>query len=134
MEWDYEGLRLAEIFKQRPDWDMFRDGCPGGENAAQVGERADCVIERIRAIGGTVLLFSSGHFLRVLAARCLGLEPSAGRYFVLHTASFSAVGYEHDLSQPVIRLWNDDHDLAAIADKAQPVVGDGAIVQAGFGR
>ncbi|HTD53911.1 MAG TPA: histidine phosphatase family protein [Silvibacterium sp.] len=137
VEWDYgdyEGLRMAEIFKQRPDWEIFRDGCPGGENAAQVGERADRVIARVRAIGGTVLLFSSGHTLRVLAARWLGLEPEGGRYFVLHTASLSAVGYEHDLSQPVIRLWNDDHHLAANAGKSQQLVDDGAKVAAGIGR
>ena len=137
VEWDYgdyEGLRMAEIFKQRPDWEIFRDGCPGGENAAQVGERADRVIARVRAIGGTVLLFSSGHTLRVLAARWLGLEPEGGRYFVLHTASLSAVGYEHDLSQPVIRLWNDDHHLAANAGKSLQIVDDGAKVAAGIGR
>jgi len=114
IEWDYgqyEGLRLAEILKDRPDWDLFRDGCPGGESANQVGERADHVIERIRTIAGNVLLFSSGHFLRVLGSRWLALAPGSARYFVLHTASLSALGYEHNLSQPVIRLWNDDHHV-----------------------
>ena len=117
VEWDYgqyEGLRSAEILKERPDWQLFRDGCPGGESPTQVGLRADRVIERVRAIEGNVLLFSSGHFIRVLAARWLALGPgSAGKYFLLSTASLSAVGYEHKLSQPVIRLWNDDHHVVA---------------------
>ena len=110
LEWnygDYEGRRTSEIHAQRPDWQLFRDGCPGGETPEQVGVRADRVVSRVRAIQGNVLLFSSGHFLRVLAARWLGLEPGAGRYFLLSTASVSAVGYEHNLSQPVIRLWDD---------------------------
>ncbi len=117
VEWDYgqyEGLRSAEILKERPDWQLFRDGCPGGESPTQVGVRADRVVERVRAIEGNVLLFSSGHFIRVLAARWLALGPgSAGKYFLLSTASLSAVGYEHKLSQPVIRLWNDDHHVVA---------------------
>ena len=116
VEWDYgqyEGLRSAEILKERPDWELFRDGCPGGESPTQVGARADRVIERVRAIEENVLLFSSGHFIRVLAARWLALDSgSAGKYFLLGTASLSAVGYEHKLSQPVIRLWNDDHHVA----------------------
>ena len=116
LEWDYgqyEGLRSAEILKERPDWQLFRDGCPEGESPAQVGERADHVIERVKAVTGNVLLFSSGHFLRVLASRWLSLEPGAGRYFVLSTASLSALGYEHNLSEPVLRLWNDDHHVIA---------------------
>jgi probable phosphoglycerate mutase len=110
VEWnygDYEGRRTVEIHAQRPDWQLFRDGCPGGESPEQVGVRADHVVSRVRAIQGNVLLFSSGHFLRVFAARWLGLEPGAGRYFRLSTASVSAVGYEHDLSDPVICLWDD---------------------------
>jgi len=114
VEWDYgqyEGRLSADILKERPDWQLFRDGCPGGESPQQVGERADRVIERVRAIAGNSLLFSSGHFLRVLVARWLGLAPGSGRYFVLSTASLSAVGYEHNLSQPAIRLWNDDRHV-----------------------
>jgi probable phosphoglycerate mutase len=115
VEWDYgryEGLRSAEILAERPDWQLFRDGCPGGESPAQIGERADRVVERVRAVNGNVLLFSSGHFIRVLAARWLALGPgSAGRYFLLSTASLSALGYEHNLSYPVIRLWNDEHHV-----------------------
>ena len=110
LEWDYgdyEGRRTREIHAQRPDWQLFRDGGPGGETPEQVGVRADRVVSRVRAIHGNVLLFSSGHFLRVLAARWLGLEPGAGRYLLLSTASVSALGYEHNLSQAVIRLWDD---------------------------
>jgi len=117
VEWNYgqyEGLRSAEILAERPDWQLFRDGCPGGESPAQVVERADRVVQRVRAVPGNVLLFSSGHFIRVLAARWLALSPkSAGKYFLVTTASLSALGYEHKLSQPVIRFWNDDHHVAA---------------------
>jgi len=110
VEWNYgkyEGLRTAEIRAKHPDWQLFRDGCPGGELPDQVGARADHVVSRVRAIRGDVLIFSSGHLLRVLAARWLGLEAAAGRFFTLVTASVSVLGYENSLSQPVIRLWND---------------------------
>ena len=110
LEWNYgayEGLTSADIHAERPDWQLFRDGCPGGESPSQVGTRADRVVRRARAMGGDVLLFSSGHFLRVFAARWLGLEPEAGRYFLLGTASLSAVGYEHGRSEPAVRLWNE---------------------------
>jgi len=109
-EWDYgayEGRRTVDIRKERPDWQLFRDGCPGGESPAQVAARADRVAARVRAVPGNVLLFSSGHFLRVLAARWLGQEAGAGRHFLLGTAALSALGYEHDRAEPVIRLWND---------------------------
>ena len=116
VEWnygDYEGRRTVEILKSNPGWQLFRDGCPGGESPAQAGARADRVIQRVRAVQGDVLIFSSGHFLRVFAARWLGIEPAAGRFFLLETASLSAVGYEHNLSQPVIRLWNDMRHVVA---------------------
>ena len=110
VEWnygDYEGRKSVEIHAERPDWLLFRDGCPGGESPAEVGARADRVVRRVRAINGDVLLFSSGHFLRTLAARWLGLEPAAGQYFLLGTAAVSVLGYEHNLSEPAIRLWNE---------------------------
>jgi broad specificity phosphatase PhoE len=110
LEWNYgqyEGRRTAEIHAERPHWRLFRDGSPGGESPDQVGARADGVLRRVRAVRADVLLFSSGHFLRVLAARWLGLGPAAGRYLLLSTASLSALGYEQNLRQPVIRLWND---------------------------
>ena len=110
VEWNYgayEGLRTAEILAQRPGWDLFRDGCPGGEAAADVGARADRVVARIRGVAGNVLVFSSAHVLRVLAARWLGLPPQDARCFVLGTASLSALGYEHTANEPVIRSWNE---------------------------
>jgi probable phosphoglycerate mutase len=110
VEWnygDYEGLTTAEILKQRPDWQLFRDGCPDGESLAEVGARADRVVARLRALDGDALLFSSGHFLRVFAARWLGLDASCGRLFLLGTTTLSILGYEHDRSDPVLRLWND---------------------------
>jgi broad specificity phosphatase PhoE len=115
VEWNYgqyEGRRTAEIRAERPDWQLFRDGCPGGESPKQVSERADRVVQRVRAVPGDVLLFSSGHFIRVLATRWLGLEPTVNcRFFMLSTTSLSALGYEHDLSRPVIRLWNETRYL-----------------------
>jgi len=116
LEWnygEYEGRRTADIHKERPDWQLFRDGCPGGESPQQVGARADRMIKRTREIHGNVLIFSSGHFLRVLTARWLGLEPVGGKYFLLSTASLSALGYEHNLSRPVIQLWNDTNHVVS---------------------
>ncbi len=110
VEWDcgdYEGRRLAEIHAERPGWHMFRDGCPGGESPGQVGQRAARMIQQIRSLQGDVLIFSSGHFLRALAARWIGLEPGEGRFFLLSTASLSALSYEHILTEPAIRLWDD---------------------------
>ena len=110
VEWNYgryEGRTSAEIHAERPDWQLFRDGCPGGETPDQIGARADRLVSRARAVEGDVLVFSSGHILRVLAARWLGLEPGAARYLLLSTASLSALGYEHTRAQPVIRLWNE---------------------------
>jgi broad specificity phosphatase PhoE len=116
VEWNYgefEGRRSVEIHAEWPDWQLFRDGCPGGETPGQVGARADRVISKIRAAPGDVLIFSNGHFLRVLAARWLGIEPIAGKYLLLSTASLSILGYEHHIHQPVIRLWNDDQHVTA---------------------
>jgi len=110
VEWnygDYEGLRTVDIRAKRPDWELFRDGCPNGESPAEIAARADRVVTRLREIKDNVLIFSSGHFLRVLAARWLGLEPLTGKYFMLDTASLSALSYEHDLSHPAIQFWND---------------------------
>jgi broad specificity phosphatase PhoE len=109
VEWDYgdyEGLTSREIRARRAGWALFRDGCPGGESLAAIAARADRVVQRVRAAEGTSLVFSSGHFLRILAARWLGEDASAGRHFVLGTAALCTLGYDHDRTEPVIRLWN----------------------------
>ena len=116
LEWnygEYEGRLTTDIHRERPDWQLFRDGCPGGESPKEVGTRADRVVKRARAVQGDVLVFSSAHFLRVFAARWLGLDAAFGRYFVLSTASVSALGYEHNLSEPVIRLWDDTRHVGS---------------------
>ena len=110
-EWnygDYEGKKRDWILASRPDWLIFRDGCPNGESPADVGIRADRVISRICRVDGNVLVFSSGHILRVLMARWLGLEPSGGRYFRLGTAALSILGFDHGKKdEPVLRLLNE---------------------------
>ncbi len=115
-EWDYgeyEGRTSAEILKERPDWQLFRDGCPGGESPQQVSARADRFVARLRAVNGDALVFSSGHILRVVASRWLVLDATIpGSHFMLNTASLSALGYEQSLARPVIRLWNDDRHTA----------------------
>jgi len=116
VEWDYgeyEGLKSAEIRAKNPSWNLFRDGCPGGESPAAIAARADRVIARARQVGGRVLLFSSGHILRVLASQWLGEKPDpmAG-YLLLGTASVSMLSYEHDLRHPAISLWNDTRHVA----------------------
>jgi len=107
LEWDYgnyEGVTTEEIRRTRPGWTVFSGGAPGGETAAQVGQRVDRVIARIRTSPGDVALFAHAHVLRVLAARWLGLEPEGGRFFALATASVSVLGLEREDS--VIRRWN----------------------------
>ena len=109
LEWNYgayEGRTTAEIRQERPDWDLFRDGCPGGESVADIAARADRVVAKLGSFNGTVILFSHGHFLRVLTARWLGLEATAGRCFMLDAGALSILGYEHG-RDPVIRLWNE---------------------------
>jgi probable phosphoglycerate mutase len=116
VEWDYgeyEGLRTADIHAIRPDWELFRDGFPGGESFGGIGARADRVVNRVRAAGGAVLLFSSGHFLRVLAARWLGLNVQDARCFLLGTASLSTLTFEHNPSEPAIGFWNDTRHVTA---------------------
>jgi broad specificity phosphatase PhoE len=110
LEWNYgayEGRTSAQIHAERPDWELFRDGCPAGESPAQVAARADRVVARARLIEGNVLIFSSGHILRMIGARWVGLAPEEGKCLLLSTASLSELGFEHDPSDPVIRLWND---------------------------
>jgi broad specificity phosphatase PhoE len=116
VEWDYgeyEGLKSIEILASRPDWQLFRDGCPGGESPEQVAARADRVVDLVRSVSGNVLVFSSGHFLRMLAARWTGIDTLGARSLMLSTASLSVLGYEGSLERPAIRLWNDTHHLLA---------------------
>ncbi len=111
LEWNYggyEGRTTRDILAERPGWLIFRDGCPNGETAANVGARVDRVIARLRAVDDRAILFSSAHVLRVLAARWLGLPPSDGRLLMLDTASVSVLTYEHDdREEPVVSLWNE---------------------------
>jgi probable phosphoglycerate mutase len=110
LEWnygEYEGRTTADIRQERPDWQLFRDGCPGGESMAAISARADRVLGRLRPIDGNVLVFSSGHFLRIVGARWLALDASAGRLFYLATAALSTLGYEHNRDEPVLQLWNE---------------------------
>lgn len=114
LEWHYgefEGLRSAEIRQLQPGWQLFRDGCRGGEAVLEIADRADRLLERLRSVHGDVLLFAHGHILRVLAARFLGLDVTVGGSFYLGTASLSVLGYEHPPNDPVIKLWNDRHHL-----------------------
>lgn len=109
-EWDYgkfEGLKTADIHQVFPGWEVFKDGSPSGESVADVSARADRVIARLRSTGDDVLLFSSGHFLRALAARWLGEPVANGKRFLLGTGSISMLSYEHSLADPVIALWNE---------------------------
>lgn len=110
VEWDYgeyEGRTTKSIQRNRPDWELFRDGCPGGESLVDVSARADRVIAQLRANGGNSLVFSSAHLLRVLAARWCGLDGALGRHLFLDTGSVSILGYDHSLDEPNIRLWNE---------------------------
>lgn len=107
IEWDngeYEGKTPAEIHATRPEWNVFRDGCPGGEMPDEISERADRLIERLTKLDGNVALFSHSHFGRVLAARWIGLAVPHAQSLLLSTASLSILGYEHD--RPAIVLWN----------------------------
>jgi probable phosphoglycerate mutase len=110
VEWDYgrfEGKLTAEVLKDWPGWELFRDGCPEGEMPQDVAERADRFISRVFVAGGDVLAFSSGHIIRMIAARWLGLPPAAGRFFYCRPASVGVLGFEHDSKEePIIGLWN----------------------------
>jgi broad specificity phosphatase PhoE len=114
VEWDYgeyEGRRTVEIRAERPGWQLFRDGCPGGESPQQVAARADRIVNHLRGLPGDTLLFSSGHFLRILATRWIGIDTFSARSLMLSTASLSALGYENSLEQPAIRLRNETRHL-----------------------
>ena len=108
---EYEGQRTRDICKSRPDWNLFRDGCPGGETPDQIATRADRLIARLRRLEGNVALFSHGHFGRILAACWIGSSAQTAQHFLLSTASISILGYEHNSAEePVIILWNSVAD------------------------
>ncbi len=110
VEWNYgayEGMTPQEIRQRRPDWEIFRDGCPQGEPLENLAIRAERVLARVRDVDGDVLLFSSGHILRVLAARWLRFDATAARGLFLDTATLSILGHYHDEYDPVIYLWNE---------------------------
>lgn len=114
VEWNYgayEGRTLTQIRQANPGWELFRDGCPGGESVAQITSRADRVVSRLRALEGDVLIFSSGHLLRVLAARWLAADTALGRNLVLDPAGISVLGYDHHGADPVIRRWNHSPEV-----------------------
>lgn len=110
LEWDYgrfEGKRTDEILRERPGWELYRDGCPGGESPADVAGRADRFLARVQEIPGDVLAFSSGHIIRMIAARWFGFPPATGRIFFCDPASVGVLGFEHNSrAEPVMRLWN----------------------------
>jgi broad specificity phosphatase PhoE len=105
---DYEGLTTAQIRQLRPGWDLFSDGCPGGETIAGVGARADTLIARLRSdgrlAGGDVLAFAHGHILRVLTARWLGLAADEARHFRLESGAIAVLGWEHEWT--AVSGWN----------------------------
>lgn len=106
-EWDYgdfEGTRTVDIRETVPGWSVWTHPVTHGESLADVGERADRVLQRIRVIEGPVALFAHAHLLRILAARWLRLDPAGGRLFALDAASLSRLAHERET--PVIGLWN----------------------------
>jgi broad specificity phosphatase PhoE len=110
LEWDYgnfEGKTTDQILRVNPGWQLYRDGCPNGESPEDVAARADRFITRIREIKGDALAFSSGHIIRMIAARWLGLAAVNGRFFYCRPASVGVLGYEHNAySEPIVRAWN----------------------------
>jgi probable phosphoglycerate mutase len=106
-EWNYgayEGLTTPEIRVERPDWSLWRDGCPGGELPQQVGERADRALARLRSADGDALAFAHGHILRVITGRWLGMPAAAGARFALAAGGVGELGFERETE--VLRRWN----------------------------
>jgi probable phosphoglycerate mutase len=120
-EWNYgqyEGLTTRQIHAASPGWQIFRDGCPGGEVPEQVAERADRVIARSRALDGNVALFAHGHMLRVLAARWIGLPPLAGQHLLLDTGTLCVLGDQRGV--PTLERWNGPFDGALASMTGRP--------------
>jgi probable phosphoglycerate mutase len=118
VEWDYgdyEGRTTDEIRRENPGWNLFADGAPGGENADDVGRRADRFLKTIRDRPGTVVVFTHGHFLRVLAARWVGLPAGQGQAFgPLAPGGLGVLGSERDAA--VVKVWNDTAAVDVAAD------------------
>jgi len=116
-EWDYgryEGRTSADIRQENPEWNIWRDGCPGGESPLDVSARADRLISRLGTVQGTVALFSHGQFGAALAVRWIGLALVEGQHFALHTASVSELGMDpHHQDRHTIELWNEHPTLSA---------------------
>ncbi|MGD0462463.1 MAG: histidine phosphatase family protein [Tepidisphaeraceae bacterium] len=111
LEWSYgqlEGRSSAEVARELPAWNLFRNGAPGGESPRDVAERADRFIDTVRQSPGDSIAFASAHIIRVIAARWIDLGPEAAGQFLCSTASVSILCYEHTLQRPAIELWNDD--------------------------
>ena len=107
LEWnygEYEGLTTEQIQQTKPNWSLFRDGCPDGESPLQIAVRADRIVAKIRAVDGNVALFAHGHILRVLAARWISLSESYGEHFLLDTATLNVLGYYGEA--PAFKIWN----------------------------
>ena len=133
VEWDYgkyDGRVTADILTERRGWQLFRDGAPGGESPQQVAARADRVVSRLRGVAGDVLLFSSGHFLRVLATRWIRIAPVNAQSLMLNTASLSALSYENNLSQPAIQLWNDARHVLTSSEQRSSALASASHLQA----
>jgi broad specificity phosphatase PhoE len=110
MEWDngeFEGKTRFEIERSHPGWNLFRDGCPGGESPGEISDRADRLKSKLETLQGNIAIFTHGHFGRVLGARWIGLSVEFAERLLLDTASLSILGYQHDdATQQVISLWN----------------------------
>ena len=130
-EWacgDYEGRTPADILAERPDWNLFEQGCPAGESPEQISHRADLVIARLRSAEGNVALFSHSHFLRALAVRWIGLPVGEGRHLVLSTGSLSILSHEsNDPQEPAISLWNAVSNEVLDLVSRQPSIADGQV-------
>ncbi len=119
VEWDYgdyEGRLSVDVERERPSWELYRDGAPHGESPEQVASRADSFINLVRSIKGDIAAFSSAQIIRMIAARWLGLPPLAARYFYTATTSVGILGYEHNRDQPVMMLWDD---IASLGENIQ---------------
>jgi broad specificity phosphatase PhoE len=124
-EWDYgdyEGQQSVDIRKGRPDWNVFRDGCPHGEMPSQIVDRADLLLTRLRTLEGNIALFSHGQFGGVLAARWIGLTVIEAQHFPLGTASISIFAFDpHHPTVPIIALWNAAPDDRADSKSAEKI-------------